>query len=422
VEVIVSLEQRFGGTPDGSVWADVGASYSFWQRYLEVFEKVKVLARVADVPCVPETWVRADGKNVTFIRVPHYVGALEYARRFVQVRGAIRGVRFQESAVIMRVPSFIASHVTRMLVASSHPFGVEIVGDPYDVFAPGTTRHPLRPYLRWSLVRQLRQQCMRACAAAYVTEYTLQRRYPSKLFSVGVSDVHLPSAAPLRAVDFETHFSSVDLRQGAFACGHRRYPGDEPRSTIRVLTVGSLEQPYKGIHHLLAAVQLCTLRGLDVTLTVVGDGRTRSKLERQSVALGLRERVTFLGKVPSGPALWVQMEEADLFVLASLTEGLPRAMIEAMARGMPCIGTHVGGVPELLAPEDIVPPGDPFALSERILEVTRSKARMSKMSAANLAKAGEFHELKLHQRRLGFYCHLHDITNGWLGSRKLIAR
>ncbi len=421
MEVIVSLEQRFGGTSDGSVWADVAASYSFWQRYLEVFEKVKVLARVADVPRVPETWVRADGNDVTFIRVPHYLGALEYARRFLQVRAAIRGVRFQESAVIMRVPSFIASHLTRMLLTASHPFGVEIVGDPYDVFAPGTIRHPLRPYLRWSLVRQLRQQCMRACAAAYVTEYTLQRRYPSKLYSVGVSDVHLPSAASLRALDFETHFSSVDLRQGAFASGHRRYPGDEPRSPVRLLTVGSLEQPYKGIHHLLAALRQCTLRGLDVTLTVVGDGRTRSKLERQAVTLGLGERVTFLGKVPSGPALWVQMEEADLFVLASLTEGLPRAMIEAMARGMPCIGTHVGGVPELLAPEDIVPPGDPIALSERILEVTRSKARLAKMSAANLAKAGEFHELKLHQRRLGFYRHLHDVTNGWLGSRKLIA-
>src|SRR5258708_24602224 len=263
MEVIVSLEQRFGGTSDGSVWADVAASYSFWQRYLEVFEKVKVLARVADVPRVPETWVRADGNDVTFIRVPHYLGALEYARRFLQVRAAIRNVRLEESAVIMRVPSFIASHLTRMLLTASHPFGVEIVGDPYDVFAPGTIRHPLRPYLRWSLVRQLRQQCMRACAAAYVTEYTLQRRYPSKLYSVGVSDVHLPSAASLRALDFETHFSSVDLRQVAFASGHRRYPGDEPRSPARLLIVCSLDQPYKGIHHLLAALRQCTLRGLD---------------------------------------------------------------------------------------------------------------------------------------------------------------
>jgi glycosyltransferase involved in cell wall biosynthesis len=421
MEVIVSLEQRFSRSPDGSVWADMAASYSFWKRYLEVFERVRVLARVADVPCVPETWVRADGEDVTFIQVPPYVGPLEYARRFLQVRAAIRGVRFQESAVIMRVPSVIASHLTRMLLAASHPFAVEIVGDPSDVFAPGTIRHPLRPYLRWSMARQLRQQCMRACAAAYVTEYTLQRRYPSKLYSVGVSDVNLPSADFLRGLSFETHFSSVDLRQGAFASGHRRYPADDPRSTIRLLTVASLEQPYKGVQHLLTGLQQCTRRGLDAALTVVGDGRTRTTLERQSIMLGLRERVIFLGKVPSGPALWAQMEKADVFVLASLTEGLPRAMVEAMARAMPCIGTCVGGVPELLAPEDMVPPGDSAALAGKILEVTSSKARMAKMSAANLVKAREFHEPKLHERRLGFYRHLHDVTDERLGSRRLIA-
>lgn len=72
--------------------------------------------------------------------------------------------------------------------------------------------------------------------------------------------------------------------------------------------------------------------------------------------LGVADRVTFVGTVPAGAAVRAHLDAADLVVVPSRTEGLPRALIEAMARGLPAVGTTVGGIPELLADVDLVPP------------------------------------------------------------------
>lgn len=68
-----------------------------------------------------------------------------------------------------------------------HPYGVEIIADPCDVFAPGSIKHPLRPFFRWWFPRDLSRVCQEACAAAFVTKEALQRRYPCPNLSVGVS-------------------------------------------------------------------------------------------------------------------------------------------------------------------------------------------------------------------------------------------
>ena len=85
-------------------------------------------------------------------------------------------------------------------------------------------------------------------------------------------------------------------------------------------------------------------------------------------------------------------------------------MIEAMARGLPCLGSTVGGIPELLPEEDLVPPNDARALADKILDTVRHPARMESMSARNLQKAGEYREEVLAARRRSFYREVWDIT------------
>jgi glycosyltransferase involved in cell wall biosynthesis len=113
-----------------------------------------------------------------------------------------------------------------------------------------------------------------------------------------------------------------------------------------------------------------------------------------------------------------ELDQADLFILASYQEGLPRAMIEAMARALPCIGSTVGGIPELLAPEDIVPPGDVAALSAKIREVVTNPERMARMSARNLEKAKEYTNEILRERQIAFYNYVRKSTQDWLNAQK----
>lgn len=397
MRLIALLEQRFDRTPDGIVWTHSGFSHSFWARYLEIFDEVRVVARVREVEAIVSDAKTASGQRVTFAPVPHYIGLAQYLQRLPVVRCTVRSAIRADDAVILRVPSQLANVVAPMLHSVGHPYGVEVVGDPYDVFAPGAVRHPFRPFFRWWFSRNLKAQCAKACAAAYVTEHALQRRYPAD-----------PSA-------FTTSYSSVELSDESFATSAR--PAREIGKEATLITVGSLAQLYKGTDMLIDAVAELTREGLAIRLVVVGDGKHRGELEQRAATAGLDRCVEFLGQLPAGEAVRAQLDQADLFVLPSRTEGLPRAMIEGMARGLPCIGTHVGGIPELLTAEDLVPVNDAAALARKIDDVLSNPQRMHAMSERNLAIARSYHTDALHDRRQEFYWYVRHITEAWVTSR-----
>lgn len=117
---------------------------------------------------------------------------------------------------------------------------------------------------------------------------------------------------------------------------------------------------------LVEAFGLLIASGLDARLVIIGEGPERPRLEALAQRLGVSDRVLLPGFVPSARAY---MPLFDVFVLPSLTEGLPLTLLEAMLAGTPVIATPVGGVPHTLEDGDsglIVPPGDPDAL-ERAL-------------------------------------------------------
>jgi glycosyltransferase involved in cell wall biosynthesis len=161
---------------------------------------------------------------------------------------------------------------------------------------------------------------------------------------------------------------------------------------------------------LVRAVALLVRRDVDVTLTLVGDGRRRRDVQESAEARELAERVRFVGGLPSGSAVMSALDEADVFVLPSRQEGLPRAMIEAMARGLPCIGSSIGGIVELLPSECLSPPGSPDALSRVIEQLVRDPARLTRSSERNLAVAARYASTILEPRRIEFYRFVRDAT------------
>jgi glycosyltransferase involved in cell wall biosynthesis len=262
------------------------------------------------------------------------------------------------------------------------------------VLSPTGVQHPLRPLMRRYFAAQLRAQCAGACAAAYVTEGALQRRYPPApgALAVGASDVELPPPA------FVSTARNVASSSGPF----------------RLAMIGSLAQLYKAPDVLVDAISLCVEGGLDVHLTMIGDGVFRGQIEDQVRRLGLAERISFLGQLAAGETVRNELDRAHAFVLPSRTEGLPRALVEAMARGLPCIGSTVGGIPELLPPQCLVPPGDAPALAQAITRLARDPARQAAESQRNLDRARDFADAVLDARRRRFFSEVADATQAWL--------
>ncbi len=105
----VASEQRFEATPDGKVWTPGPLAHSFWQRYLDVFDQVLVVARVRRVAAASPGWVRADGSGVSFISVTYYLGPWQYLLRRRRILADLRGAVGPSDAVIPRVDSQIAA-------------------------------------------------------------------------------------------------------------------------------------------------------------------------------------------------------------------------------------------------------------------------------------------------------------------------
>jgi glycosyltransferase involved in cell wall biosynthesis len=184
---------------------------------------------------------------------------------------------------------------------------------------------------------------------------------------------------------------------------------------LRLVSIGSLARMYKAPDILLQAIARCVDDGLDLELTYVGEGQHRPAMEQLALTLGLGGRVRFVGQLTTRAAVVGELDRADLFVLASRTEGLPRAMLEAMARALPCIGSTVGGIPELLPASDLVPPGDVAALAAKIREVAASPARRAAMSAYNLARTADYHDDVQRARHVSFCREVAERTRHFNG-------
>lgn len=158
-----------------------------------------------------------------------------------------------------------------------------------------------------------------------------------------------------------------------------------------VVTVGRLH-PVKGHDLLIEAFAHIAESVPDAELHLVGDGEERTALEALARELGLERRVRFLGRLGREEVRGA-LAQASVFVLPSRSEGLPLALLEAMASGTPAVSTDVGGVSEVIRADTegvLVPPDDMAALAHTVGTVLTDPARRAELSRSGQARARYF--------------------------------
>ncbi len=164
-------------------------------------------------------------------------------------------------------------------------------------------------------------------------------------------------------------------------------------AAFTLISVGRLT-PEKDFPSLLQAFSILAASLPDVRLWILGDGPERESLRTLIQRLGLSESVQMLG-MRDDVGYW--LAQADLFVLASVSEGLPVALLEALAVGLPAVVTNVGGMPEVLESSGagiVVPPRDPPALAAAILEIARRPDRLPALREAARRRYSERYTLE----------------------------
>lgn len=179
-------------------------------------------------------------------------------------------------------------------------------------------------------------------------------------------------------------------------------PRGVDRGPVRLLCVGRL-CPAKAQILIVQACARLRAEGLDFSLTLVGDGPDRARIERAVTALALQDRVELTGAL-NQIAVREQFARADVFVLASLAEGIPVVLMEAMSSGIPCVSTPVNGIPELIEHERtglLATPGDLDSLVVQLRRlITDSGLRLRLATAARAKVLADF-DLNRNVARLG---------------------
>ena len=298
------------------------------KRYLKISTNLKFLIRVETCEDLDQTTglseMSLSRKNV--IDVPNFKslkGLLLYSRL---AKNIIKKAVSQSDFIIARLPSSIGRIAAEEALRQKKPYLVEVVGHPFDIL--------------W--FHSLKGKCMafyesykdkfiinNAPFALYVTKQYLQSEYPCKGLTIGTSDTSLQS----------TSINVLTNRLNRITKNHSK--------KIILGTIGSVEVNYKGQKYVIEALNLLNKRGYtNFEYQLVGGGNPY-RLTKLVEKYKLQDQVIFKGNL-AHDKIFEWLDSIDIYLQPSMTEGLPRSVVEAMSRAVPCIVSNCGGNPELI--------------------------------------------------------------------------
>lgn len=372
--VVVGIEEVFFRDDEGGVWSPSGFSDEFWQRYLSVFGKVDVIARLKyDSPPVGASRVPPE---LRFIPLPAYSGLLGMILSLpILVLSAFRAPR--GCRYIFRSPGAISLVFGFVFIVRRMRYAIELVGDIDDVIRSIFSSFSGRAMAKAALL-MTKFVVGNADGVAYVTRSVLQAKYPSGKHAVSAS------------------YSSVLIDE--VASKKRSHSSFE---TVRLYMAGTFSQNYKGFDVAISAIKLLAEQSVEAQLTISGDGNLLPDCVELAKRLKVSDRVSFTGRVSRAEVL-INMDLADVYLSCSRTEGLPRVIVEAMSRGLPVISTPVGGCKELVLPSYQFPVNDAEELAERIKRLVSSLEEYEGASIHSLSVAKQFLRDNVEESRRGF--------------------
>lgn len=204
----------------------------------------------------------------------------------------------------------------------------------------------------------------------------------------------------LNGKGFTSSYSSIDLKENEVATASKKCSSDMIRL---VLVANAIENNEEGEIEALAVIRLLKDRGVNASLSFIGDGSYIRYLKQHAVGLNIENNIIFYGRVSSRDKLMELLRCQDIFIFPSSNEGLPRAVIEAMACGLPCITSPVGGCVELIEVEYLVERNDIVAYGEKCLRLFENRQEYERVSKRNIQVAKKYVDTVLARRRKDFY-------------------
>ena len=240
---------------------------------------------------------------------------------------------------------------------------------------------------------KVRQVTRKSDYVLYVTHDFLQKRYPNKKINIGCSDVHIDMITPDISEKRIERISQLNFS----------------KDIIKIATTAAVYVKYKGQRFVIKALGELKKKGKENFHYYMLGAGDQSALINVAKACGVEDKITFLGQVPHSKVGSV-LDEMDIYIQPSLQEGLPRSVVEAMSRGMLCIGARTGAIPELLPEDFIVERKSVKQIADKLESLDIETMKLA--CQHNIETAGEYQSNKLEIRRNMFFdTIINDIQN-----------
>lgn len=277
------------------------------------------------------------------------------------------------------MPSVISDITISAAKRINKKYMVEVGGCAWDAFWNHSIIGKIvAPYMYFNEYRGVKH----ASYATYVTEKWLQKRYPNDGIKTSASNVYLK----------ELDTSVLNNRVKKIAEKNIEDP-------VIIGTTAAVNVKYKGQEYIIKAISELNKKGHNYEYELVGGGDT-SYLKNLASKLGVGSKVRFKGVLINENVInW--LDSIDVYAQPSKQEGLPRALVEAISRGCPAIGSETAGIPELIDNDYIFKNGDVTQICSILKEISTEKS--IEMAKRNFEKAKDYELENLDEKRNAIY-------------------
>ena len=372
---------------DGPLFFDKDGNYyefayhELLERYSYMADNITFLIRTK--PITGSKKFTLVPKEIKVVNVPNFKTPKRYFTKRKQVLEIIEKQIRKTDIVVLRTQSSIAQLALKYIEKYNKPYIIECVGCSWDSYWNHSLLGKIvAPYMYFKTKTAIKK----AKYVYYVTEKFLQKRYPTKGKTVSCSNVVL-----------DKHDDEILLHR------LRKINDLSSKEKLIIGTAAAIDTRYKGHEYVIKAIPKLLSLGYNVEYHLAGGvtGQKQSTfLFDLAKSLKVENKVIFCGSL-SSDQMASYYDSLDIYIQPSKQEGLPRAVIEAMSRACPCLGSNIAGIPELLQTECLFDKGSSKEIVKAILKIL--KLDLKQIARNNFEKAKEFEKNILINKREKFY-------------------
>jgi len=355
-----------------------------WSRFTNNFGILTVIGRGIKLENECHDYKSACADNVTFDLFYQIRGGLDYLKYKKQIIQKLTSYILNTEYIVLRLPSIFGYIAAKLCKKNNKKYLVEVVGCAFDsLWYYGNISGKLLSLISYY---NNKKAINNANAAIYVTENFLQKRYPNPNCQTYASNVEIEN------------FDNQVLEN------HLKFLQRNNNQLKIIGMIGNVALPYKGFCVLFSA-----LRNVEMNyqLHIVGGGDT-TWITKLINKYGLKSKIILRGRISEKNEIYNFLDSLDIYIQPSLTEGLPRSVIEAMSRACPIIASNTGGIPELILSDAIYQKKNAKKLSSLITNILCDIDKLQNLSKENFERSKKYASEAINQRRYQF---LKEITN-----------